>query len=284
MAATCIAEILRLARIDPLDARVLLQAVLGISPAYLAAHPEHIVADDQRDRYLALLARRAAGEPVAYLTGGREFFSLDFKVTPAVLIPRPETELLVELALEHIPQDASSRVLDLGTGSGCVAISIAKHRPQARITATDRSPDALEIAAQNARALGVHNIDFVSGDWFTAVAGECFDIIVANPPYIAEGDLHLRQGDLRFEPQHALAAGPEGLDCIRLIVAQARSHLFRGGWLMFEHGYDQAERCRALLSAAGFTGVFSRRDLAGIERVSGGMREALDERLDLSLK
>jgi len=268
--ATSVAEILRTARIDPLDARVLLQAVLGVTHAFLATHPEHIVADDQRDRYLALLARRAAGEPVAYLTGEREFFSLDFKITPAVLIPRPETELLVELALERIPQDASSRVLDLGTGSGCVAISIASRRPGARLTATDRSPDALEIAAQNARALGVHNIDFVPGDWFTALAGECFDVIVSNPPYIAEGDPHLRQGDLPFEPQHALVAGPEGLDCIRLIVAQASGHLVRGGWLMFEHGYDQAERCRALLSAAGFTEVFSRRDLAGIERVSGG--------------
>lgn len=270
MAATTVAEILRAARIDPLDARVLLQAALEMSHAFLAAHPEHVVAGERLARYLALAARRAAGEPVAYLTGEREFFSLEFKVTPAVLIPRPETELLVELALARIPQDASCRVLDLGSGSGCIAISIAKHRPRARVTATDRSPDALEIAAENARALGVHNIDFARGGWFAAIGGERFDVIVSNPPYIAQDDPHLRQGDLRFEPRNALAAGPDGLDCIRAIVTQANNHLGSGGWLMFEHGYDQAERCRALLDAAGFAEVFSWRDLAGIERVSGG--------------
>lgn len=259
-----------MARIAALDARVLLQAALRVSHAYLAAHSERVVAGEPLARYLALAARRAAGEPVAYLTGEREFFSLEFKVTPAVLIPRPETELLVELALERIPQDASCRVLDLGCGSGCIAISIAKRRPQTRVTATDRSPDALEIAAENTRALGVHNIDFARGDWFGAVGGERFDIIVSNPPYIAEGDPHLRQGDLPFEPRQALIAGPDGLSCIREIVAQANSHLVSGGWLMFEHGYDQAERCRALLGAAGFAEVFSQRDLAGIERVSGG--------------
>lgn len=270
MPATTVAEILRAARIDPLDARVLLQAALGVSHAYLAAHPGDVVAGERLARYLALAARRAAGEPVAYLTGEREFFSLEFKVTPAVLIPRPETELLVELALERIPQDASCRVLDLGTGSGCVAISIAKHRPRARVTATDRSRHALEIAAENARALGVHNIDFAQGGWFAAIGGERFDVIVSNPPYIAEGDPHLRQGDLLFEPRQALTAGPDGLNCIREIVAQANNHLVGGGWLMFEHGYDQAERCRALLGAAGFAEVFSQRDLAGIERASGG--------------
>lgn len=270
MPATTVAEILRAARIDPLDARVLLQAALGVSHAYLAAHPDHVVAGERLARYLALAARRAAGEPVAYLTGEREFFSLEFKVTPAVLIPRPETELLVELALERIPQDASCRVLDLGTGSGCVAISIAKHRPHARVTATDRSRHALEIAAENARALGAHNIDFAQSDWFAAIGGERFEVIVSNPPYIAEDDPHLRQGDLPFEPRQALTAGPDGLNCIREIVAQANHHLVSGGWLMFEHGYDQTERCRALLGAAGFAEVFSQRDLAGIERVSGG--------------
>lgn len=270
MAATSVAGILRTADIDPLDARVLLQAVLGVTHAYLAAHPEHILADDQRDRYLALVARRAAGEPVAYLTGEREFFSLSFRVTPAVLIPRPETELLVELALARIPQDTACRVLDLGTGSGCVAVSIARHRSRARVTATDRSPQAIEIAAQNARALGVDNVDFMPGDWFAAAGGERFDVIVSNPPYVAEDDPHLREGDLPFEPRHALIAGPDGLSCIRQIVAGANSHLVSGGWLMFEHGHDQAERCRALLGAAGLTDVFSQRDLAGIERVSGG--------------
>ena len=264
-----VVEILREARVDPLDARVLLQSVLGVSHAFLAAHPGHVVADAQLDRYLALVARRAAGEPVAYLTGEREFFSLDFKVAPAVLIPRPETELLVELALARIPPDAPCHVLDLGTGSGCVAISIARHRPRARVAATDRSPEAIGIAAGNASALGVRNVEFTRGDWFDAVGGERFDVIVSNPPYIAEGDPHLGEGDLRFEPQQALIAGADGLRCIREIVARAEAHLTPGGWLMFEHGYDQAERCRALLGSAGLVEVFSQRDLAGIERVSG---------------
>lgn len=271
MAATTVAEILRAARIDPLDARVLLQAALEVSHAFLAAHPEHVVAGERLARYLALAARRAAGEPVAYLTGEREFFSLEFKVTPAVLIPRPETELLVELALARIPQDASCRVLDLGSGSGCIAISIAKHRPRARVTATDRSPDALEIAAENARALGVHNIDFARGGWFAATGGERFDGIVSNPPYIAEGDPHLARGDVRFEPAAALTAGADGLECIRDIVGGAGAHLAAGGWLLFEHGWDQAAKCRALLQSAGYAAIRSWQDLAGIERVSGGV-------------
>ncbi len=270
MAATTVAEILRTARIDPLDARVLLQSVLGVSHAYLAAHPEHVVAGEPLARYLALAARRAAGEPVAYLTGGREFFSLEFKVTPNVLIPRPETELLVELALERIPQEATCRVLDLGCGSGCIAISIAKHRAQARVTATDRSRDALDIAAENARVLGVHDIEFSQGDWFAASGGGRFDVIVSNPPYIAEGDPHLASGDVRFEPAAALIAGADGLTCIRDIVAGAGAHLAGGGWLLFEHGWDHAAQCRALMQAAGFTAVRSWQDLAGIERVSGG--------------
>ncbi len=270
MAATTVAGILRAARIDPLDARVLLQAALGVSHAYLAAHPEQAVSGEPLARYLALAARRAAGEPVPYLTGAREFFSLEFKVTPAVLIPRPETELLVELALERIPQDASCRVLDLGSGSGCIAISIARHRPQARVTATDRARDALDIAAENARALGVTNIGFEQGDWFAAIGSARFDVIVSNPPYIAEGDPHLARGDVRFEPVAALTAGADGLACIRDIVGGAGAHLAAGGWLLFEHGWDQAEPCRALLQAAGFSAIRSWQDVAGIERVSGG--------------
>jgi release factor glutamine methyltransferase len=257
-------------KLDAVDARVLLRHVVGGDAAYLVANPDAGLSAAEQRAFEALIARRAAGEPVAYLTGEREFFSLNFRVAPAVLIPRPETELLVELALERIPAAAPCRVLDLGTGSGCVAISIARHRPRARVTATDRSPDALEIAGQNARALGVSNVDFRFGDWFGGVAGECFDVIVSNPPYVARDDPHLHRGDLLFEPRHALAAGVDGLDCIRKIVHDAGTHLAGGGWLMFEHGYDQAERCRALLSAAGLVAVFSRRDLAGIERVSGG--------------
>jgi len=269
---TTVAGILREPGIDDLDARVLLQAALGVSHAYLVAHPDHIVAGEPLARYLALAARRAAGEPVAYLTGEREFYSLEFKVTPAVLIPRPETELLVELALERIPRDAPCRVLDLGCGSGCIAISIAKHRPQAQVTATDRSRDALDIAAENARALGVNNIGFARGDWFAATGGGCFDVIVSNPPYIAADDPHLTRGDVRYEPVAALTAGADGLACLRVIVSGAGAHLEGGGWLMFEHGWDQAAPCRALLQAAGFAEVRSWRDLAGIERVSGGAK------------
>ncbi|MFN7086057.1 MAG: peptide chain release factor N(5)-glutamine methyltransferase [Burkholderiales bacterium] len=272
MAEPNIGELLRAAPIDPLEARILLQTALEVSAAYLAAHPEHVVAGARLERYLALVARRTAGEPIAYLTGAREFFSLDFKVTPAVLIPRPETELLVELALERMPQTAPCRVLDLGSGSGCVAIGIAVQRPHATVTASDCSPEALAVAAHNARALGAHNVGFKRGDWFDAVGGERFDLIVSNPPYIAEDDPHLRRGDLRFEPRRALAGGVDGLDCIRRIVAGAKDHLVAGGWLMFEHGHDQAERGRTLLRAAGFVEVFSQRDLAGHERVSGGRK------------
>lgn len=271
MTATTIAEILRTARIDALDARVLLQTALGVNHAYLAAHPEHAVTGAPLARYLALAARRAAGEPVAYLTGEREFFSLGFKVTPAVLIPRPETELLVELALERIPQDAPCRVLDLGSGSGCIAISVARHRPRARVTATDCSPRALEIAAENARVLDAHHIHFARGNWYEAIGDERFDVIVSNPPYIAEGDPHLASGDVRFEPATALAAGADGLDCLRDIVGGAGAHLTAGGWLLLEHGWDQAAACRALLQKAGFTAVRAWQDLAGIARVSGGV-------------
>jgi release factor glutamine methyltransferase len=176
----------------------------------------------------------------------------------------------VELALEQLPPRAAARVLDLGTGSGCVAISIALERGAARVTATDVSPAALDIARANALRLGADNVRFAHGAWFAAVRGETFDLIVSNPPYVAQGDAHLTQGDLRFEPAQALASGADGLADIRVIVASARAHLAPGGWLLFEHGYDQATRCRALLAQAGFTGVQSWRDLAGIERVSGG--------------
>ena len=213
--------------------------------------------------------RRRAGEPVAYITGEREFFSLAFRVTPAVLIPRPETELLVEAALASIPADAPARVLDLATGSGCVAVAIANERPGAQVTATDVSREALAVARENAKRHGTR-IDLVESDWFAALAGRRFDLIVANPPYVAEDDPHLAAGDLRFEPRAALVAGPKGLDCIETIVEQAIHHLRAGGRLLFEHGYDQAPCARALLAAAGYGDIVTRRDLAGIERVSGG--------------
>lgn len=272
---TTVAQLLRESGLAAVDARVLLRHVLGWSPAQLASRAEVPVAPPLVEAFAALAARRASGEPVAYIIGEREFYGLIFKVTPAVLIPRPETELLVELALERIPADAPCRVLDLGTGSGCVALAIARQRPQSRVTATDCSRDALAVASANARALDVRNVEFVRGDWFDAVAGRRFDLVVSNPPYIAAGDAHLCEGDLRFEPEGALAAGADGLECIRRIVRNAAAHLSVGGWLLLEHGYDQARACRKLLDDAGFRKMLSRCDLAGIERVSGGLLDGV---------
>ena len=269
MAATRIAEALHSAGIDSADARVLLRTVLRVSDAHIAAHPEQQLTDSQRADYLAWVERRRAGEPVAYLTGEREFYSLAFKVTPAVLIPRPETELLVEAALEHMPADDPLRVLDLATGSGCVAVTIAGQRPRAKVTATDISRDVLALARENAARHGA-SIEFVESDWFAALSGRRFDLIVANPPYVAEGDPHLNEGDLRFEPRPALVAGTTGLDCIEVIAEQAPRHMVPGGWLVFEHGYDQGPCSRALLAAGGYQEIVTLRDLAGMERVCGG--------------
>ena len=270
-----IAELLRTPGLTPLDARVLLRAVLGATDAQLAAHPERVPGERERARFTELVKRRRAGEPVAYLTGSREFYGLAFKVTPAVLIPRPETELLVEAALEHVPAGAACRVLDLGTGSGCVAVAIAKERPRARVMATDVSPAALAIARENAATHGV-DIELLQSDWFAALVGRRFDIIVANPPYVAEGDTHLAQGDLRFEPRGALVSGPAGLDAIEAIVEQARGHLAPGGVLFFEHGHEQGSCSRVLLAAQGYDRIFTRRDLSDIERVSGGLTATAD--------
>ena len=264
-----IAEALRREGIAPLDARALLRAILQTSDAHIAAHPEQPLSEEQRGSYLALAERRSAGEPVAYLTGQREFYSLAFKVTPEVLIPRPETELLVDLALERVAPGRALRVLDLGTGSGCIAIAIARNSGQARVTATDVSGAAIALARANAARHGA-GVRFVESDWFAALADKRFDVIVTNPPYVAAGDPHLREGDARFEPQRALVAGPTGYECIETLVAQSPRHLEPGAWLLFEHGYDQAPRCRELLARAGYQGVFSAPDLAGIERVSGG--------------
>jgi release factor glutamine methyltransferase len=249
------------------EARLLLCHVLGVSHAALEAHPEGKVSPADTAAFRALVARRAAGEPVAYLTGRREFYGLDFHVTPAVLIPREETELLVDLAREF----GAARILDLGTGSGCLAIAVAKHLPQAEVTAVDASAAALAVARENAARHGV-KVRFLQGDWFAPLGGERFDLILANPPYVAEADPHLAQGDVRFEPRDALAAGPDGLDDIRRIVAGAPAHMAPGGRLWFEHGYDQAQAAAALLAAAGFVAVEQRADLAGILRVTGGTR------------
>ncbi len=256
--------------IDDIDARILLQYVLDVSHAYLIAHAEQALDSKQAQSFRRLMERRVRGEPVAYLTGKREFYGLGFTVSPAVLIPRPETELLVDLALARIPLDLPWKILDLGTGSGAIALAMAKHRPFANISAVDFSADALAVAKTNARELGVENVRFIEADWFGDFNGEKFNLIVSNPPYIAPGDPHLIRGDLRFEPRMALAAEGEGLDCIRSIIATAPVHLVEDGALLLEHGYDQAEACRRLLSEAGFKRVFSRADLAGIMRVSGG--------------
>jgi len=250
------------------ETQTLLQHALNVNRAYLLAHPEQELDAAQTAAYRALLQRRLAGEPIAYILGEREFFGLKFKVSLATLIPRPETELLVYLALRHLPQ--GGRVLDLGSGSGAIALSIVHARPDAEVTVVDASIEALAVARENARRLNIVNTRFVQSDWFARLAGERFDLIVSNPPYIADGDAHLAQGDLRYEPRSALASGADGLDDLRRIIGGANAHLTTGGWLLLEHGYDQAAAVRDLLLSAGLDGVFSAKDLAGIERVSGG--------------
>lgn len=251
------------------DAQILLGHVLGVSRAWLIAHGSDVVDGSTADVFRNLVSQRHDGEPVAYLLGRREFHGLDFRVTPDVLIPRPETETLVDVALEKLDAKPGRQLLDLGTGSGCVAISIAHERPAAFLTAIDVSADALAIARGNASALG-QKVEFLQGRWFAPVAKRRFDLIVSNPPYVAAGDPHLRRGDLRFEPTAALISGADGLNDIRVIISGAAEHLLPGGWLLFEHGYDQAESCRDLLAKAGFDDPQSWPDLAGIARVAGG--------------
>jgi release factor glutamine methyltransferase len=262
------------AREARLEVQLLLQHALGASRAMLLAYPERALTVEQDTVYQGLLARRLQGEPVAYLFGEREFYGLNLAVTPATLIPRPETELLVELALERLQGRAAPRVLDLGTGSGAIALALARSRPDAVVRACDASADALAVAQRNAVRLGLANVGFVQSDWFAALGEQPYDLIASNPPYIVDHDPHLQQGDVRFEPRTALASGPDGLDDIRRIVAAAPARLAPGGWLLLEHGYDQAPAVRALLEAAGFAEVFSACDLAGIERVSGGRKPA----------
>lgn len=252
-----------------LDADVLIAHGLGCSRTWLIAHGEDELPETTVAALQDLLARRAAGEPVAYLIGQREFWSLPLAVAPSTLIPRPDTERLVELALERIPPAQPCRVLDLGTGTGAIALAVKRERPQAEVVAVEREPAALALAARNAASLGL-TLVLHQGDWFAPVPGERFHVIVSNPPYIAADDVHLRQGDVRFEPRSALVAGADGLDDIRVLVREAPAHLLAGGWLLFEHGYDQGTAVRALLQARGFDDVSTWTDLGGQERVSGG--------------
>jgi release factor glutamine methyltransferase len=254
--------------LDPLENRILLCHATGLSRVQLITRAEQGLREDEAQQLAELVRRRLAGEPIAYIVGKREFFGLDFDVTEAVLIPRPDTELIVELALERLPPQG--RMLDMGTGSGAIAVSVAHSRPDALVTALDVSDAALEVARRNA----INNqaaVRFLRSDWFGALGDEdSFELIASNPPYIAAGDAHLAQGDLRFEPAGALTDHADGLSALRTIIEGSPRHLVPGGWLLLEHGYDQAESVRALLDAAGYAEVQSWRDLGGIERVSGG--------------
>jgi len=253
-----------------IEVEQLLCAVLGRSRAWLFAHADEAIDAAQCSRFDALLEERAGGTPIAHLLGRRGFWTLDLDVSAATLIPRPETELLVEAALQRMPTDRALRVADLGTGSGAIALALASERANAQVVAVDISTAALEVAHGNARRLSLANVEFCHGSWLSPLAGLTFDLIVSNPPYIADDDPHLQQGDLRFEPRNALASGKDGLDAIREIVGGTPGHLQAGGLLLLEHGWEQGAAVRALLAAAGFVDVESLRDLEQRERVSLG--------------
>jgi len=252
------------------EAEILLLHALGRDRAWLFAHGTELMPDDQADAFEALLHRREAGEPVAYLIGRRGFWTLDLRVTPDTLIPRAETERLVELALERLPPARRARIVDLGTGSGAIALAVASERPQAEVIATDLSAAALAVAQDNARTHGIANVAFRPGRWYVPLQGERFDLIASNPPYIADGDPHLSQGDLRHEPASALSSGAYGLDDIDEIIAGASTHLHPRGWLLIEHGHDQGPAVRERMRDAGLIEVATAQDLEGRARVTLG--------------
>jgi len=252
------------------DAEILLCHVLECDRAYLYTWPEKKPGQNQLDRFQALLQRRLQGEPVAYLIGQRSFWDFKLSVSSATLIPRPETELLVEQALIHIPENSHGRVLDLGTGTGAIALAIAHERPACQVIAVERSESARLMAEKNISQYSQGNVQLQAGDWFSALEQQTFDVIVSNPPYIAEQDPHLQQGDVCHEPRTALSAGIDGLDDIRHIIAQAGSYLGPNGWLLIEHGYDQAEAVKHLFLKHGFTEVSHANDLSGHPRISSG--------------
>ena len=256
-----------------LEADLLLAHVLGVGRAWLFANREHPVAADRAGAFLALVDRRAAGEPVAYLLGQREFWSLPLSVTADVLIPRPETELLVEAALAFVPADAAWRIADLGTGSGAVALAIATERPRCEVHASEFSPRALQVAERNVAAIAPGRVNLHLGSWLEPLPGQ-FHVIVSNPPYVAAGDPHLLAGDCRFEPREALTPGADGMAAIRRIAEDALPRLEPGGLLAFEHGFHQGAASRALLSDLGYVDVATLRDLEGRERVTTGKRLA----------
>lgn len=252
-----------------LDAELLLAAALGKPRSYLRTWPERELDDEQLSMFQNHLQRRRQGEPVAYILGYQGFWSLDLEVAPHTLIPRPDTELLVETALELLPATPLT-VLDLGTGTGAIALALASERPAWQVTGVDRVEEAVALAERNRQRLQLGNAAFLHSHWFSALSGQRYGLILSNPPYIRADDQHLEQGDVRFEPSSALIAGSDGLDDIRAIIQAAPQHLLSGGWLLLEHGFDQAEAVRSLLSEGGFVEVNSRRDLGGHERISLG--------------
>jgi release factor glutamine methyltransferase len=260
-----VGEALSSSGIDPREARLLLAAATGFSEASVLAHPEKDLPQEVETLFRQMTARRAAGEPVAYILGRKEFYGLELTVTPAVLIPRPETELLVDLALARRP----ASLVDLGTGSGAIALALKRHLPAARVVATDASAAALEVAKRNAVRFGLE-IEWRHGRWFEPLAGERFEAIISNPPYVAVGDPHI--AGLQYEPRFSFEAGADGLDAFRILAREAPAHLLPGGWLLLEHGAGQHEAVRGLLEAAGLETTESWPDLAGIPRVSGGKR------------
>jgi len=277
MTSPSIDDLIRHSQLPRAEARRLLASLTGQPLTWFMAHGDDPADPDTTTRFQALAERRRAGEPLAYLLGQQEFYGRPFTVSPAVLIPRADTETLVETALEQLTRLHRQRcavplsLLELGTGSGIIAITLALETPDTEVHAVERSPEALTVAQQNAKTLGANRIHWHPGSWWQALASpRRFDLIVSNPPYIAANDHHLQQGDLRFEPPQALAAGPDGLDDLRIIIGGAPAHLNPGGWLLLEHGYDQEAPVQALLRDAGFADVFTRRDLAGQPRVSGG--------------
>lgn len=252
------------------ESELLMVALCGISRSHQFTHPDQELSEKQCQQFELALKRRIDGEPLAYITGNRGFWDMDLQVTADVLIPRPDTECLVEQALQRIPVDARWQIADLGTGSGAIALALARERPQCVCVATDISGAALEIARENARSMGIKNIKFVAGSWLQPVKNSLFEMIVCNPPYIPADDPHLKQGDLPAEPQHALVSGIDGLDAIRQIITDSVLHLKPGGQILLEHGYDQAAEVAELLGHEGFKEVYTIKDYGGNDRVTGG--------------